>query len=271
MNRLETRDLVYFAEIAEELHFSKAAENLGISQPVLSRAIARLERRMGVRLLDRTSRRVELTEAGRTFRDECRHLLRGLDIAVRRTRRAADAPRLVVAVRPGTGSGLLTQVLSRYTGPEPELVFTHERAAAVRDGIADMALVCLGTEDISGLRGVEVGEELPMALLPVGHPLAGRSALGVADLVDEPGYRARCPEIGIDEIMDRVALGRLVTVVGSAASERLPRDVVAVPVTDLPPTTLAFCWSPTTRNPGLLDLVQRLAADETTGRLVRAA
>lgn len=270
MDRLETRELVYFVEIAEERHFSRAAENLGISQPVLSRAIARLERRMGVRLLDRTSRRVELTDAGQTFHAECRQLLRGLDIAVRRTQRAADTPRLVVAVRPGTGSGLLTDVLRRYAGPEPEFVFTHDRAAAVRDGIADVALVCLDTEDISGLRGVEVGEELPMLLLPAGHRLAGRAALAAADLVDEPGYRARCPEIGIDEIMDRVALGRLVTVVGSAASERLPRDVVAVPVTDLPPTTLAFCWSPTTRNQSLVELAERLAADKTSGRLLRA-
>ncbi|MEV5177330.1 LysR family transcriptional regulator [Streptomyces flaveolus] len=271
MDRLETRELVYFTAMAEELHFSRAAENLGISQPVLSRAIARLERRMGVRLLDRTSRRVELTEAGRTFRDECRQLLRGLDIAVRRTQRAAETPRFVVAVRPGTGSGLLSQVLRRYSGPEPELVFTHDRAAAVRDGVADAALVCVGSEDLAGLRGVEIGEELPVALLPSGHRLAGRTALAVAELADEAGYRPYCPEIGIEEIMDRVALGRLVTVVGSAVSDRLPRDVVAVPVTDLPPTTLAFCWAPGTRNRDLLALAKELAAGAPGGSVVAAA
>ncbi|MFF3256116.1 LysR family transcriptional regulator [Actinacidiphila glaucinigra] len=271
MDRLETRELVYFAEIAKELHFSRAAENLGITQPVLSRAIARLERRMGVRLLNRTSRRVELTDAGCTFRDECRHLLRGLDIAVRRTQRAADTPRLVVAVRPGTGSGLLSQVLRRYAGPAPELVFTHDRAQAVRDGIADAALVCVDSENVAGLRGVEVGEELPMALLPREHWLADRAALSVGDLVDESGYRAHCPEVGIDEIMDRVALGRLITVVGSAVADRLPTDVVAVPVADLQPTTLAFCWLPGSRNRDLLELTEQLASGGLLGRTTMMA
>ncbi|WP_159024883.1 LysR family transcriptional regulator [Streptomyces sp. CB01373] len=271
MDRLETRELVYFAAVAEELHFSRAAESLGITQPVLSRAIARLERRMGVRLLNRTSRRVELTDAGRTFRDECRRLLRQLDVAVRRTQRSADTPRFVVAVRPGTGSGLLSELLRQYSGPAPELIFTHDRAGAVRDGLADAALVCVGSEDLTGLSGIEVGEELPVALLPGDHHLAGRAEVAVVDLQGEPGYRAHCPEAGLDEIMDRVALGRLVTVVGSAVADRLPSDVAAVPVTDLPPTTLAFCWSRGTQNRSLSALADTLAAGNTGEQPGRAA
>ncbi|MFC8784963.1 LysR family transcriptional regulator [Streptomyces nigra] len=260
MDRLETRELVYFAALADELHFSRAAENLGISQPVLSRAIARLERRMGVRLLHRTSRSAELTEAGRTFRDECRMLLRQLDGAVRRTRRSVGSSRLVIAVRPGTGSGLLSQVLRQYSGPEPELVFTHQRADAVREGIADAALVCVGSDDLTGLQGVEMGEELPVVLLPRDHQLAGRAGVTVADVQGEPAYRAQCPESGLDEIMDRVALGRLVTVVGSAVSDRLPEEVSAVPVTDLPPTTLALCWLSGRSTPQLADLVDTVGS-----------
>ncbi|MFC8360716.1 hypothetical protein ACFUIY_12680 [Streptomyces griseorubiginosus] len=60
--------------------------------------------------------------------------------------------------------------------------------------------------------------------------------------------------------MDRVALGRLVTVVGSAATDRLPCEVSAVPVTDLPPTTLALCWLSRSSTPGLPALVGAAAS-----------
>jgi DNA-binding transcriptional LysR family regulator len=265
MDRLETRELVYFSALADELHFGRAAENLGITQPVLSRAVARLERRMGVRLMDRTSRKVELTEAGRTFRDECRRLLRQLDAAVRRTRQSADHARLAIAVRPGTGSGFLPQVLRRYEGPEPELVFAHDTTGAVRDGIADAALVCLESEELGGLQAIRIGAEQPVALVPREHALAGRDGVVVADLRELKSYRAQCPEAGLDEILDRVALGRLVTVVGSTVVDRLPSDVAAVLVTDLPATTLAFCWSPATRNRHLQALAQGLATDALPG------
>ncbi|GHJ41619.1 LysR family transcriptional regulator [Streptomyces sp. TS71-3] len=263
MDRLDTRELAYFAALAEELHFSRAAEALGITQPVLSRAIARLERRMGVRLLRRTSRRVELTDAGRVFRDECHDLLDELDAAVRRTQRAAHGHRLVIAVRPGAGSGLLPRLLRLHTGAEPELVFTRDAGAAIRDGKADAALLCLGTDDLTGLEAVEVGRESPVALLRADHALAVRPEVTVADLREEPGYRAQCPAAGLDEIMDRVALGRLVTVVGSAVADRLPGEVTAVPVSDLPPTTLAFCWALGATNPDLLSLAETVTKGST--------
>lgn len=264
MDRLETRELVYFVAVAEELHFSRAAERLGIAQPPLSRAVSRLERRMGVRLLERTSRHVELTAAGSVFLDECRRLLRDLDAAVHRTQRAVRPSRLVLAVRPGTGSGLLAQVLRSHDGAGPELVFTNDGAGALRDGTADVALLCTDSDDLTGLQTTEVAEEHPVALLPRDHGLARRAAVTTAELRQEPAYQDQCPPMGLDEILDRVALGRLVTVVGSAVADRLTREVIAVPVTDLPTTTLALGWLPQTSRPGLASFartVQRIAAD----------
>jgi DNA-binding transcriptional LysR family regulator len=264
MDQLETRELVYFVAVAEELHFSRAAERLGIAQPPLSRAVSRLERRMGVRLLERTSRHVELTAAGFVFLDECHRLLRGLDTAVRRTQRAARPSRLVLAVRPGTGSGLFAQVLRFHDGAEPELVFTNDGAGALRDGMADVALLCTDSDDLTDLQTIEVAEAYPVALLPRDHRLARRAVVTTAELRQEPAYQEQCPPMGLDEILDRVALGRLVTLVGSVAVDCLTREVIAVPVTDLPTTTLALGWLPHTSRPEIVSFartVQRIAAD----------
>ncbi|MFC0112434.1 LysR family transcriptional regulator [Kibdelosporangium aridum] len=229
------------AVVAEELHFGRAAQRLGIAQPPLSRAVSRLERRLGVRLLARTSRHVELTAPGRVFLDECQSLLRGHDLAVRRTQLAAQPGRLVVAARPGTGSGLLADLVRAYEGAEPEFIFTSDSVMAVRDGTADIALLCVGTADLSGFRTLAVAEERPLALLPRDHPVACRRAVTTRELSDDPAYQL-CPQSSLDEILDRVALGRLVTVVGDAVAERLTPGVVGIPVTDLPATTLALGW-----------------------------
>jgi DNA-binding transcriptional LysR family regulator len=275
MDRLETRELVYFVAVAEELHFSRAAERLGIAQPPLSRAMSRLERRMGVRLLERTSRHVELTSAGLVFLDECRRLLQGMHSAVQRTQRAGGPSRLVLAVRPGTGSGLLAQALRSHDGAAPELVFTHDQAGALRDGTADFALLCMDSNDLTDLEITEVTEEYPVALLTRDHRLARRAMVTTAELGQELAYQEQCPPMGLDEILDRVALGRLITVVGSAAADRLTGEVMAVPVADLPPTTLALGWLPQASRPEILSFarsLQRIAADRgSTPRLRQVA
>jgi DNA-binding transcriptional LysR family regulator len=72
---IEVRQARYFLAVAEHLHFGRAAEELSMSQPPLSQAILQLERQLGVTLFDRSGRKVELTETGRAFAVECRHLI----------------------------------------------------------------------------------------------------------------------------------------------------------------------------------------------------
>jgi DNA-binding transcriptional LysR family regulator len=260
MDRLETRELAYFVAVAEELHFGKAAERLGIAQPPLSRAISRLERRMGVRLLERTSRRVALTDAGAVFLGESRQLLDSLDAAVRRAQRARQPGRLVMAVRPGSASGLVADLVRSAEVGSHDVVFTHDRPAALRDGRADVALLCIGTDDLTGLRTAVLTEEAPYALLPRDHPLARRTVVTVAELAQDAHFDPECPTIGLDEIVDRVVLGRLVTVVGSGAVERIPSEVAAVPVSDLLPTRLALAWPEGASRPAVTAFVRSARA-----------
>ena len=262
MDRLETRELAYFVAVAEELHFGKAAERLGMAQPPLSRAISRLERRMGVRLLERSSRRVALTDAGAVFLDDSRRLLDSLDAAVRRARRVQQPGRLVMAVRPGTASGLVADLVGSAEVGSHDVVFTHDRPAALREGRADVALLCVGTDDLTGLRTADLTEETPFALVPRGHPLARRPVVTVTELGQDANFDAECPAVGFDEIVDRVLLGRLVTVVGSGAAERIPSEVVAVPVSDLPPTRLALAWPEGASRPAVTAFVRSARAAE---------
>ncbi|WP_411977896.1 LysR family transcriptional regulator [Streptomyces phaeochromogenes] len=251
MNQLETRELAYFVAVAETLHFGQAAENLGITQPPLSRAIAHLERRVGVPLLERTTRQVRLTDAGEVFLAECRTILAALDTAVRKARKAAGQQRVTIAVRPATGPGVLPALLAADAqGPDgalTDVVFTYDEIGALQDGKADVALMCQSTATTPGLELMELGVEEPVVLLPVGHPLADRPFLTLTEVEALPGYEAQLPHEALDTMVDRVALGRLVVVVGDSVRDRLGNSVRAVPVHGYPATQLVLAWLPDAR------------------------
>ncbi|MEU4231621.1 LysR substrate-binding domain-containing protein [Nonomuraea sp. NPDC026600] len=188
MNDLEVRQLRYFVAVAEELHFGRAAERLGMAQPPLSRAIRTLERRVGVRLLERTTRHVALTTAGEVFLRDARTALDAIIAAGRRARHAGRSePRLRLALKADHDAGLLPRILSAYHGEEAALAVElvlggrGEQAPALRDGRADVALVS-GPFDERGLDHQPLLTEPRLVALAAADPLAARSHLRLADL-----------------------------------------------------------------------------------------
>jgi DNA-binding transcriptional LysR family regulator len=255
MGQLETRELRYFLAVADELHFGRAADRLGIAQPPLSRAVQRLERRLGVALLVRSSRRVELTAAGRVLRDEARAALERVEAAARRTRRAAALePALVVVVKPGGDGGLLPDVLAAFeAGPDAapvEMLMCGmgEHPGLLRDGRGDVALLHVTERtDRSGLDSEELLVERQVAVLPADHRLAAHTAVHLADLDDlaVPRVFRAAGDLPVREggqLMQLVALGRAVAVVPESARAHLSRGLVGVPVLDAPPVSLHVAW-----------------------------
>ncbi|MFD7418077.1 LysR family transcriptional regulator [Kitasatospora purpeofusca] len=267
MNELEVRELRYFIAVAEELNFSRAAQRLGMAQPPLSKAIALMESRLGVRLLERTTRQVRLTDAGQVLLDQARIAVDAVHAAARRARRAGQpTPRLVVAVKPGGDAGLLGEILAAYRAagarlPPPEVVVggSGEPIAMLRDGRADVALL-RSPFDGRGLDAETLVVEPRLAVLPAAHRLAGRRRLRLTDLEGEPVPRwkgaapsstayytghdgagavdgrpapvpAGTPEgplvASVEQLLEVVALGQAVAFLARSTTERYRRPDIA--------------------------------------------
>lgn len=265
MDRVETRELAYFLAVADELHFGRAAGRLGIAQPALSKAVQRLERRLGVGLFERSSRAVALTPAGRVLATEARYALDAVSAAVQRARRAAGGdPGLVLAMKPGGDAGMLPAVLAAYER-DPQavpvhVVFDADRARLLRDGRADAALLYDPGDDLRGLDVQPLLTEPALAVLPASHRLAGRPSLRMADLDGEPLHRRDDGVGSIDELMHRIALGQTVAVLPRSLTTPLRDDLASVPVTDVPASTLALAWPAHSTSPAVAALA-RAAAD----------
>src|SRR5574341_1423226 len=154
-----------------------------MAQPPVSKAIRQLEAKVRVRLLDRSTRHVALTAAGRVLLEQGRLALDAVTAAARRANRAGQAaPRLVVAVKPGGDGGLVREVIAAYQAANPgmppgEVAVGGWGAptALLRDGRADVALL-RSPFDRRGLDLEPLLTEPRVAVLPSGHRLAGRPA-----------------------------------------------------------------------------------------------
>ncbi|HEX6520719.1 MAG TPA: LysR substrate-binding domain-containing protein [Streptosporangiaceae bacterium] len=268
MSELETRQLRYFLAVAEELHFGRAAERLGMAQPPLSRAIRELERQLGVALLERTTRQVRLTAAGEVLLRDARTALAAVSAAGQRARHAGTAsPRLRLALKADTDGGLLPEILRAYASEDQalpvELVLGGfgEQAQTLRDGRADVGLL-LTPFDNRGLDSEPLVTESLLAAMAAADPLAARGSLCLADLsgrslLGNPADRAPAapgpdapdaPDTtqtasDLAQILRLVELGTIVCFLPASVARRYPRAEIAYrPVSDLRPVTLSVAW-----------------------------
>jgi len=284
---MELRQLEYFVAVAEEGSFTRAAERVRISQSGVSAQIRELERELGARLIDRSTRTVTLTEAGRAALEPARAALA-----------CADAVREAVGEVTGLVRGHLTvgmvvgctiapffEALAAFHRAHPgvEITLVEDNSARllddVRSGVIDLALVGTADSMLTGLNSLTIISEPLVALVPPEHPLATRATVTIADLADHRlvcmpegtgirtvldracALRRVTPTIAVqasaaDAIADLAARGLGVAILTESMSHHYRDRLTAVPITDIDePALLALAWRDTT-SPALGRLVR---------------
>lgn len=266
---MELRHLRYFIVLAEELHFGRAAARLGISQPPLSQQIKALEIELDTQLLERSTRRVELTQAGRMFLAEARSTLDQADRAVQVAWRAqkGELGELAIGMFPSAplipvvGQSIRT---FRRRLPDVQLKLdefeSRQQVKAVADGREDIAIIrsASAPEVPAGLVAQELLRERLVVIMRHDHPLARqRGRLAIAALREEPfifygqqmgttlpsQVMALCRDAGFDPAISQVAsanttfvglvgIGLGIAVVPEAMARLRHESVVVRPLAD---------------------------------------
>ncbi|MEU9401067.1 LysR substrate-binding domain-containing protein [Streptomyces sp. NPDC048242] len=287
------RDLRYFAAVAEELSFTRAARRLFVSQPALSKQIRMLERQLGTELFRRDRRTVRLTPMGEALLPHARAVLAAWTEAEAAVTEARSAERgtLVIGMSTSPGRGLLPALRTRLLAAHPEArpvlrqVNWADPSAGLADGSSDVAFVWLPLADGERYRCVVVAKEPRLVALPRGHRLAAHEeGVDFADLLDEPflalppeagplrdywlaldARGGRAPRIGAvvgsaEETHEAVANGQGVVLLARGNAPLVVRDeVVAVPVRGVSPARLAVAARRDDERPLVRDYLEAAA------------
>lgn len=263
----EARLLRYFLAVAQELNFTRAAESLGIAQPALSSQIRRLEAQLGVPLLERTTRSVQLTEAGRALQESGPAGLAALADVWEAARRAGrgEAGRLRIVYSPSAGYETAPRLVDALRARHPEVeiaavvMSSAEIVRAVQDGDADVGIARTPIA-AEGVRLRTVRLEPQGLIVPADHPLATRSHADLATAAEHPLLmhpREANPEhydlvveqfrraglnprfvtraMGFDPNMRAIRDGTGIALVGASSAEGLADDLRWIPVHDAAP------------------------------------
>jgi DNA-binding transcriptional LysR family regulator len=292
---IELRDLRVFLTLAEELHFGRTAERVGINHSRVSQIIRTLEGRLGGRLFDRTSRRVRLTPLGERLMSSVQPAYELMEQALRDAREAASG--IAGALRVGSYFALSlgphwVRIVSEFESRHPtcrvEFVDTgiqRNYLAPLRSGELDMVAsrLPLTQPDIS--IGPVLSHERRVLIIAKHDPLALRESVSVEDFADRPvvggaagsptemfdafvppvapsGRRLhRVPPTNVEETRVRVARGELAhATVQSVADQWAHPNTTYVTISDLPPSETALVWLTANRSPKI-DTFVRAAAE----------
>ncbi|MDQ2646859.1 MAG: LysR substrate-binding domain-containing protein [Myxococcota bacterium] len=300
---LELRTLRYFVAVAEQKHFGRAALEVGIAQPPLSRQIQRLEQNLGFSLFDRSRRKIELTAAGEVLLGHARSLLDAVETAIREAERTSLGERGRVAV--GYPSSLaytgLVGLLRAFRAEFPDVELTvrelsiTEQLDAIKNGQLDVGFVRAPIADPS-LSAECVRREPLVIALPIDHALARQSRLELARLAEEPfvffprprapwffdlliglcqkaGYNPRIlQEVPQADVLSLVAAGFGISIMPESVREMRRADVVFRPFVGAPTTELLLVWRSEDTSPSrraFVNLVRQVGV--TTRRSPRGA
>jgi DNA-binding transcriptional LysR family regulator len=283
---MELRQLQYFAAVAETENFRRAADQLRIAQPALSRQIKALEDELGVLLFERLPRGARLSAAGRGFLHDTQRILEDIQQASERARRIArgQVGTLRIAfTEAGSWCGVVpdTIIAFRSSHPDVELVLLPLDSTAQLEGLRsdriDVAFLYELADTAPEFESHVVQVEDIVLALPGSHRLANRRQIRLRDLVDEPliwtnrplnprfydAVMAACLKGGlVPRIVQEVSTGALVVslvavgmglgMMPSAIRWRLPQGIVLKPIRDLSvPYRIEVAWRRTHRPPVL--------------------
>ena len=279
---IELRELRIFLVLAEELHFGRTAERVGISQPGVSEAMRVLESRLGVKVFDRTSRRVRLTPAGEALRHGLVPALAAVDQALAETSELSSAVRgllrigFVLTTEGPALSRLSAAFQARYPGCEVRLqeVETFDAYRGLRRGDIDVLCNWLAVDEPDLTAGAVFAYYQRALAVATSHRLAGRSTVSAEDLAGEEvallpastpaavydllvpprtpsgrPIRRTQPVQTINEILSLVARGRIVHPTSSTVPIFNRDDLVLIPLAGLPPLPLGLVWCTSRESP----------------------
>ena len=274
-----------FCVLAEELHFGNAAARLRMASPSLSQQIARLESQLGMRLFDRTPRKVVLTDSGRELLPlalEARRAHRAvLDWA--KERAAAGEQRLRVGIVAAGAGALTTAILAEAVQQLPRLRLELRRLgffdapAELLSGAVDVAFAPAPLPLPPEIRAREIAREGRVLVVARNHPLASRASVSITELSDEvfvapaggdssvldwwlvdPRPDGSHPRRGpvaddIEGLLELCAAGVGVNIAAASVEGHYRRDQVAfVPIRDVAPASIVLCVLNTRDDPAVL-------------------